>query len=343
MLLAGAGALLLLLEALVDRIQEWSPGVGPLPKRSERDGAVNSLDGGDSVVRFLHGPAANPKRNPTRSQVGFPSFSWSLAARVRVYPKDSDAARFGPRGDWQYPRGPRKSPESFWGKRSPGPVLDPSAPRTADSLRSGRINRVVKRIGRGSGRMTLTSFASVDRSTLRWLRTGETPLEFTLSAGDSPVTQLRWINPGGSLATAETVSGAWTLKRGGFLSPHITVRQSGAGENLARLTVHLSHHAIELANGVTYRFHRAGVLVPAWKVTTDAGREILHIEPVRDGRKLVGGAALAAPAAVDLPDLLLLVVVGWYFIVLTWFEDEALETLTPFEGPDPPVRADGAR
>jgi hypothetical protein len=179
--------------------------------------------------------------------------------------------------------------------------------------------------------MALAPFDSVDRSTLRWLRTEGRPLEFTLSAGDSPVARLRWLRDGGSLARAETGSGEWTLKRGGFLNPHITVRTPGSGVNLARLSVHLSYHAIELARGVAYRFHRAGVLVPAWQVTTDAGREVLHIEPVREGRKLVAGAVLAAPTGVDLPDLLLLVVVAWYFIVLAWFEDEAL---VPLEGAD---------
>lgn len=181
--------------------------------------------------------------------------------------------------------------------------------------------------------MALASFGSVDRSTLRWLRTQESPAEFTLSAGDTPVARLRWLQPVGSLARAETATGEWTLKRGGFLNPHITVRKRGGGENLARLTVHLSHHAIELANGVSYPFHRAGMLVPAWKVTTEEGREVLHVEPVREGRKLVAGAVLASSVAVDLPDLLLLAVIGWYFIVLAWFEDEAL---VPLEGADEP-------
>jgi len=179
--------------------------------------------------------------------------------------------------------------------------------------------------------MALSSFASVDHSTLRWLRSRESPVEFTLSAGDSSVARLRWSQPGGSLATAETDQGLWTLKRGGFLNPHITVRKSGAGENLARLTVHLSYHAVELAQGTSYRFHRAGLLVPAWKITTDAGREVLHIEPVREGRKLAGGAVISAPTALQLPELLLLSVIGWYFIVLAWFEDEAL---VPLEGAD---------
>lgn len=179
--------------------------------------------------------------------------------------------------------------------------------------------------------MPLAPLASVDRSALRWLRTAESPAEFTLSAGNVAVARLRWVQHQGSLAGAETANGAWTLKRGGFLNPHVTVRKSGGGENLARLSVHLSSHRIEIVGGPTYRFHRAGILVPAWKVSTEDGREVLHIEPVREGRTLMAGAALPTPAGIDRPELLLLAVVGWYFIVLAWFEDEAL---VPLEGPE---------
>jgi hypothetical protein len=179
--------------------------------------------------------------------------------------------------------------------------------------------------------MPFVPFASVDRSTLRWLRTATSPLEFDLLSGETRIAHLAWSQVGGSLASAVTSEGTWTLKRGGFLNPHVTIRQSGSGDALARLTVHLSYHRIEMANGRAYRFHRAGVLVPAWKVTTDAGNEVLHIEPVREERALAGGAVIAAPSAVDLPELALLVVLSWYFIVLAWFEDEAL---VPLEGPD---------
>ena len=156
-------------------------------------------------------------------------------------------------------------------------------------------------------------------------------MEFTLSSAESAVATLRWRQRGGSLAAAETSDGVWTLKRGGFLNPHVTVRTEGSETVRATLTAHLNHHEITLENGRVYRFRRAGMLVPAWKVTTSQGTEVLHIEPVREGRKLEAGAVLAGPTALDLPELLLLVVLTWYFILLAWFEDEAL---MPFEGPD---------
>jgi hypothetical protein len=177
--------------------------------------------------------------------------------------------------------------------------------------------------------MALVPMAAVDRSALSWRRTNDSPMEFTLSSGDQAVARLRWAQAGGSLASVELADGSWTLKRGGFLNPHITARRAGGGETLARLTVHLNHHAVELPGGPTYRFHRAGMLVPAWKVSRNDGTELLHVEPVREGRKLEGGAVIASTEAAQLPELLLLAVITWHFIVLSWFEDEAL---VPLEG-----------
>ncbi len=154
-------------------------------------------------------------------------------------------------------------------------------------------------------------------------------MAFDLASGDARVATLRWARHGGSLATAELSTGSWTLKRGGFLNPRVTVRAAGADADVARLSAHVSSHRIEVRGGRTYHFRRAGLLVPAWKVSTESGDEILHIEPVREGRKLEGGAVLASPTGVATPDLLLLAIVSWYFIVLAWFEDEAL---VPLEG-----------
>jgi hypothetical protein len=182
--------------------------------------------------------------------------------------------------------------------------------------------------------MAMSPLTAVDRTSLRWLRTREHPTAFALLSGDSTVATLEWAQRGGSLATARTASTVWTLKRGGFLNPHVTAR-SGE-EAVARLSVHLNYHQIDVSGSRSYRFHRAGVLIPAWQVSSSSAGEVLHIEPAREGRHLTAGAVVVAPGAADLPDLLLLTVLSWYFIVLAWFEDEALDTLAPFEGPDAP-------
>ena len=182
--------------------------------------------------------------------------------------------------------------------------------------------------------MALQPLSAVDRSDFRWLRTRERPAAFSLLSGDAPVATLEWAADDRSIATLRSASEEWTLKRGGFLNPHVTVRDRETVR--ARLSVHLNHHQIDVAGGRSYRFHRAGLLVPAWVVTSGSAQELLHVEPAREGRHLAAGAVVVAPEATGLADLLLLMVLSWYFIVLAWFEDEAIEALAPLEGPDAP-------
>jgi hypothetical protein len=178
-------------------------------------------------------------------------------------------------------------------------------------------------------------------SGMRWMRTQEKPVEFTLLAGDAPVAILRWTHREGSVATAETAEGSWTLRHEGFLSPRLTARTDGSTTPIARLTPHLRHHLLEVAGGETYRFHRTSLLLPAWQLTTIGGQEVVHLEPVPEGRRLSGGAVVL-PESKPPKELLLLLAFTWYFIVLAWFEDETAELLAPFEGPDAPVRLGGS-
>ncbi len=193
--------------------------------------------------------------------------------------------------------------------------------------------------GAGARPMPLSPFASVDRSALRWLRTTDRPAEFSLLAGDAPVATLAWKHRGGSLATATTAEKSWTLKRAGFLAPSIVVREEGTAAPVAHLQAHLRRHEIRLRGAPTYVLHHVSHLVPSWRVSSDRGEEVLHIEPVAEHGSLRGGAVMVSSRA-DAPETLLLVLLSWYFVVLAWFEDELVEALAPFEGPDAPVRLD---
>jgi len=51
---------------------------------------------------------------------------------------------------------------------------------------------------------------------------------------------------------------------------------------------------------------------------------------------MAAGAVVVTPGTAG-EATLLLVVLTWYFVVLSWFEDEAIEALTPLEGAYPPV------
>jgi hypothetical protein len=184
--------------------------------------------------------------------------------------------------------------------------------------------------------VALVPFSAVDISALRWVRTLEAPVAFSLRSEDQELATLAWERAEGSLATGTTAEASWTFKRAGFLQPTILAREPGHDEPIARLTAHLARHEITIGAGPSYRLRHVSHLVPAWRLTTDRGEELLHVEPVAEGRKLQGGAVVVAPGTA-VPSIALLIVISWYFVVLTWFEDEAIDALTPFEGPYPPL------
>jgi len=169
------------------------------------------------------------------------------------------------------------------------------------------------------------------------MRTREQPAAYVLRAGESDIAALTWERLGGSLATATTAGPVWTLKRAGFLQPTVLVREAGHTEPVARLAAHLSRHEIVVGTGPAYRLRHVSHLVPSWRLTTARGEEVLHIEPVPEHRALEAGAVVVSSRTAG-DATLLLIVLTWYFVVLGWFEDEAIEALAPFEGPDPPLR-----
>ncbi len=175
----------------------------------------------------------------------------------------------------------------------------------------------------------MRSFASVDRTAMRWIRPAPDRSEYELRAGDALLARLAWAKTVGSLAHADLSEGAWTFKRGGFLQPHVTVRDA-AGHDLARLAMHLTQGTVTTASGSSFRFRRAGLLVPAWQFSDAAGRQIVHIEPVAERSRLQGGLVQVDATFESDPALPLLVMLGWYFIVLAWFEDEALRASESF-------------
>lgn len=158
---------------------------------------------------------------------------------------------------------------------------------------------------------------------LRWTRSGE-PHSYQLKSGSEVVATLHWDRPLETVATAEADGVLWTLRRSGFLAPVVTVRDRPAEKDLAILHVHLNHSVLQVGGGATYRWARTGFWVPAWEFQSLAGGELVDFEPVREEARLEGGLVTVSPAGRSEPNLLLMLVVGWYFIVQSWIEDDAV-------------------
>jgi hypothetical protein len=169
----------------------------------------------------------------------------------------------------------------------------------------------------------LAAFSAVDTTAMRWIRPTPTENAYELRAGDALLGRMAWRHGGSSLAHVSLASGEISAKRGGFLQPHVTLRD-GAGKDLGRLTMHLTHGTISMEGSRSFSFRRAGLLVPAWQVSDSAGKVLVHIEPVAERSHLGGGLVQVDPSFAADPALSGLIVLGWYFIHMAWFEDEAL-------------------
>jgi hypothetical protein len=166
----------------------------------------------------------------------------------------------------------------------------------------------------------MKKLSDADLDNLRWMRAGE-PHAYQLVSGADTVATLHGESETRASAEAEGVR--WTFKRSGFLSPTVTVQDASDGKQLALLHVHLSNSLLQVAGGATYRWARTGFWIPAWEFQDPAGRELVDFEPVREGTRLDGGLLEVTATGKADANLLLLLVLGWYFIVQSWIEDDA--------------------
>jgi hypothetical protein len=151
---------------------------------------------------------------------------------------------------------------------------------------------------------------------LAWSHPGVLTRGYDLLAGDDVVATLRWEKIFGSLATAVTAEGSWTFKRGGFLSPRVTVRIAGAETDLASLKARwCGDGTLEFADGRRYRWTHAGFWRTEWFFASESGDPLMRLTPKF---ALLGHAAdvKIEPAAASIPDLTLLLTLAWYLVVL---------------------------
>lgn len=144
---------------------------------------------------------------------------------------------------------------------------------------------------------------------------------YQLVVGHQHFGTLTWRGGSGSVAAAESPEGRWTLKRRGFLWPGITVRSIATRQDIAVLRAQWRESTIQTAEGRVFRWTRSGFKDPTWKVLDANGGELLTFEPRRRGRHLEGCAVSSTPEAGSDPALLLLLILGWYFIVIAWVEE----------------------
>jgi hypothetical protein len=157
---------------------------------------------------------------------------------------------------------------------------------------------------------------------LHWVPAKGLKRAYELHAADGTVGRIRWPKLFGSLAEAEYRGNRWTFKRGGFLRPHVTVRNESSGEDLAVLDLTWGGSGLlKMRDGARFRWERLGFWARRFAFTDEVGVELVAFEPTFGLLRRTGVVDIR-PEAAKVPELGMLVTLGWYVIMLI-ADDEA--------------------
>jgi hypothetical protein len=148
---------------------------------------------------------------------------------------------------------------------------------------------------------------------LLWIQPAARKREHELRAGDDVVATLRFQRR--TLADAESGGEHWTFKRQGFWNPRVTVRVAGSEADIATFQPRWTGGGtLELADGKTLKLSSANFWQSEW-VWLDNDTPVVRFKG-RHGLVKAKGAVDIEAGAAGRPDLALLLLLGWYLILL---------------------------
>ncbi|HNQ78283.1 MAG TPA: hypothetical protein PK747_04690 [Acidobacteriota bacterium] len=157
---------------------------------------------------------------------------------------------------------------------------------------------------------------------------------FELRSGPGLMGKLIFGSSMGTLATAETASGIWTFKRVGFLDPRVTIRVAGKEEDIAVFAPRFwGGGNLELRDGRGFKWRSINFWSTRWGFTDRREMPVVDFIPGNAEPGLSGIFKHEAEVKVDgsawsLPELPLLIMAGWYLMVLQYRDSAAVAATT---------------
>lgn len=155
--------------------------------------------------------------------------------------------------------------------------------------------------------------SEVNGQELAWTQRSYCHGEYELRAGDDAVATLRW--RGGSLAVGETSDGRWSFERPGYRRSWVSVRTAGTGTEIAVFSSHWTGvGTLEMAGGRHFHWSATNLWRSRWVWREVDGTELVSLRSRQ--RLRLSGLVERSQAATALPELDLLVTLGWYLMVM---------------------------
>jgi hypothetical protein len=163
---------------------------------------------------------------------------------------------------------------------------------------------------------------------LIWVQSKAARRGYTLTDGDGVLATLTWTKIMGTLAVAEYDGKKYSFKRIGFLHPLVTVRKLEFEEDLAFMRLSFGGNGVlEFHDGSRYVLQKMSFWKNQWRMSDSSGRTMCTFIPSRSFVRHTGEVTLSQEELKD-GHLPMLIVLGWYVIVLITEESESAAVVT---------------
>jgi len=159
--------------------------------------------------------------------------------------------------------------------------------------------------------------------TPQWVQPKMSERRYELRAGELFFAELAFQSMFGSLAQATTADASWTLKRVGFFNPRVTVRNTGQEQELLVYRPDWTgvEGRVDFTGGSVYQWKPANFWATHYAMRDAKGetlvlfRQGIEDASLKDVFKVQARVEIQ-PAAQYLADMPLLLVLGWYLMIL---------------------------
>ena len=171
---------------------------------------------------------------------------------------------------------------------------------------------------------TMRSIKDFKGSAMAWVQPRALERQYELRSGQELFATLTWVKVFGSLAEVQTSDGRFTLKRGGFLRPYVTIRDTAMENDLAILKIGMFRHGtLEFTNGKRISLVSGRFWGFEWEFVDENGQKLCSMRMKTQMMKYSAEVTLFEPLRKD-SDLMVMLLVGWYTMVL--MSEEAAAT-----------------
>lgn len=161
---------------------------------------------------------------------------------------------------------------------------------------------------------------------LKWTQVGP-HMKYELRSSDNLVATLNFRNDWGTMAAAENADGAWTFKRVGFWQNRASIRLVGSEQDLAIFANNTwsSGGTLEFTSGASYK---ASTNFWSTRMEWKTGELDEPLIAFHIGGFFKQSAEVEIdPAAASLPELPLLILFGWYLIIMLHRDSAAVAAI----------------